>query len=97
MFAWFLPGTVVVDSFGGLVKISSAGQFLRTGVPIHSLEVTMNNQDAFDVQLCLFATTLAWHEFPQDVRRQVSQLLAIMFLEIVEERPNSEEEMCDES
>ena len=53
----------------------------------------MSNQDAFDVQLCLFATTLTWHEFPQDTRRQVSQLLAAMCVEIVEELPTSEKEI----
>lgn len=56
----------------------------------------MSNEDAFDIQLCLFATTLTWHEFPQDARRQISQLLAAMCVEIVEELPTSEQEISDE-
>jgi hypothetical protein len=56
----------------------------------------MSNDGICDVQFCLFPTKLAWHEFPQDVRRQVSQLLAVMCVEIVENFPASEQETQDE-
>lgn len=56
----------------------------------------MSNDEDSDVQLCLFPTKLVWHEFPQDTQRQVSQLLAVMCIEIVED-PTSEQETQDES
>ncbi len=57
----------------------------------------MSNDEVFDVQLCLFSAKLVWHEFPQDVRGQLSQLLAVMCIEIVEDYPTSEQETQDES
>jgi hypothetical protein len=57
----------------------------------------MSNEEICDVQLYLVPAKLMWHEFPQDVRRQVSQLLAVMCVEIVEDFPTSEQETQDES
>ena len=51
----------------------------------------MSEEQSREVQLQLFTTELAWHEFPQDVREQVSQLLTILCIEIVEEYESPKE------
>jgi len=56
----------------------------------------MSNGMTPDVQTCLFQTQLAWHEFPNEVRQHVSELLAVMCIEIVEEL-QSLQETHDES
>lgn len=38
-----------------------------------------------DLQWYLFEKRLAWHEFPEDIRGQVIQLLAKMCVEIVDD------------
>ncbi|MFZ5828882.1 MAG: hypothetical protein ACOY3P_02295 [Planctomycetota bacterium] len=50
-----------------------------------------------DVQTYLFQTQLAWQELPREVRQQVSELLAIMCIEIVEELQSPSQETNDES
>ena len=56
----------------------------------------MSNDEVSDIQLCLFPAKLVWHEFPQDVRMQVSQLLAALCVEIVD-FPTSGQETQNES
>ena len=55
----------------------------------------MNNEEDEALQLSLFPIRLTWQEFPQDVREEVSQLLGIMCIDIVEPLP--EQETHDES
>jgi hypothetical protein len=44
-----------------------------------------------DRQWYLFEKRLGWHEFPEDIREQVIQLLATMCVEIVDElQPQTE-------
>lgn len=50
-----------------------------------------------NVQTYLFQTQLAWQEFPREVRQQVSELLAVMCVEIVEELQPPSQEIYDES
>jgi len=57
----------------------------------------MSTEGVSDVQLCLFPTKLVWQEFPQDIQRQINQILEIMCIEIVEDLSTSEQERYDES
>ena len=52
----------------------------------------MSDEQFQEVQLQLFKTELVWHEFPQEVRQQVSQLLTILCIEIVEEFESQQEQ-----
>ena len=45
-----------------------------------------------DDQLLLFAKQVQWREFPQDVRQRASQLLAALYMDIIEEHLNTEED-----
>ena len=57
----------------------------------------MSTEGVSDVQLCLFPTKLVWQEFPQDIQRQINQILEIICIEIVEDLSTSEQERYDES
>lgn len=57
----------------------------------------MNRKEASEVQVYLFPTALAWQEFPPEVRKQISQLLSILCIEIVEELAIPEQEISNES
>ena len=52
----------------------------------------MSDEQFQEVQLQLFKTELVWHEFPHEVRQQVSQLLTILCIEIVEEFESQQEQ-----
>lgn len=57
----------------------------------------MNSGMTSDVQTYLFSTHLAWQEFPGEVRQQVSELLAVMCIEIIEDLPPLSQETPNES
>jgi hypothetical protein len=92
-----IPLPSEVDSFCGLVGRITVGDSLKAGIQDPCQEVAMSNDKICEVQLCLFPAKLVWHEFPQDVRRQVSQLLVAMCVEIIEDFPTPEQETQDES
>ena len=52
----------------------------------------MSVEQSQEVQLQLFKTELVWKEFPQEVRQQVSQLLTILCIEIIEEHQSPQEQ-----
>ena len=52
----------------------------------------MSHERSQEVQLQLFKTELVWHDFPDAVRQQVSQLLTVMCIEIIQEFESPQEQ-----
>ena len=86
-----------IDPLCRLVGISTIGNPQGQESTIRSHEAVMSNEEATDVQLCLFATNLVWQEFPKDVRMRISQLIGVMCIEIIEDLPAAVQETYDES